>query len=532
MSSSRVSFVPSTILTTSTNALAGTNGAVTFLNVPRDGQPSTLSSTGSFKLALPRSSTSGQGTSLQSVNINYSIEDNDINSVSVSLSTQSFGPGSVVTAIPTTPSGFTLTPGNYTGVVTVDAPAYANSANPEYYLLDVTVVVGTSVITELRINDVELVYITNSGGSFPDNVNIPGYLTVGPIPTPTTNGQPTVQISRGFDSISSLADTVNIDVKTTTTLTTTIPSRSFLYTERMTNIVSSSSDLSNITTRTFLVGNDIVASTGGATFEAYGIQATGGNFREGAVGIYSQAVGISARGATFTTNFSGTVTEVYGIAIATLTGSFGNIGTAYGIRMFNPGSTGISVTRNYGLYVNAQGRGTTTNACIVLEGATSATNNYGLWVNSNSAGTGTGLVFGTAGDTSMYRGAANQLLTPGDWSSRHYLCSSTPTVAAGAGAGTAPTIAITGTDHGFTVTLTTGTTATINATLFTVTWGAAWTSSAPAVTWAPGNAATAGLAVGATPFTSAVSTTAMTFTSNATALADSTGYIFRFTAMR
>lgn len=37
MATSRVSFIPSTILTTSSAALAGSNGAVTFLNIPNVG---------------------------------------------------------------------------------------------------------------------------------------------------------------------------------------------------------------------------------------------------------------------------------------------------------------------------------------------------------------------------------------------------------------------------------------------------------------------------------------------------------------
>jgi hypothetical protein len=64
-------------------------------------------------------------------------------------------------------------------MITIDTPSYANSTYPEYYLLDVTVVVGTGVVTELRINDIEFVYTVNAGDSFPSNVHIPGYMDVG-----------------------------------------------------------------------------------------------------------------------------------------------------------------------------------------------------------------------------------------------------------------------------------------------------------------------------------------------------------------
>lgn len=173
MSSTRVSYIPSTILTTSTAALTGSNGAVTFLNIPRDGQPSMLTSGATFKFALDRVSSVSLGTSLQSININYSIEESDINSVSLSLSTQSFDPASTMVSIPTTQTGFTLTPGNYNGILSIDDPEYANGSVPEYFLLDVTVTISTAVITELRINAIELVYLINTSNDL---------VTVGTVP--------------------------------------------------------------------------------------------------------------------------------------------------------------------------------------------------------------------------------------------------------------------------------------------------------------------------------------------------------------
>lgn len=161
MSSPRVSFVPSTILTTATAALTGSNGAVTFLNKPFEGQPGTLSSTASFKFALPRIAVANQGTSVQSINIAYTIEEAAVNSISVALSSQAFSPSSTITPIATTPSGFTLTPGNYTGVVTINSPSFASGSSPEYFLMDITVVVSTATTTELRINDIEILYLEN-----------------------------------------------------------------------------------------------------------------------------------------------------------------------------------------------------------------------------------------------------------------------------------------------------------------------------------------------------------------------------------
>lgn len=130
-------------------------------------------------MSLSRSSTSGYGSELRSVNVSYSVEENAVNGVTLSLSSQQFTPASTISNIPVTPSGFTLTPGNYNGVISVDTPAYSNGSVPEYYLLTISVTVDTSVTTELRINDIEMVYQENIGNSLPSNVNIGGYLNVG-----------------------------------------------------------------------------------------------------------------------------------------------------------------------------------------------------------------------------------------------------------------------------------------------------------------------------------------------------------------
>ncbi len=173
----------------------------------------------------------------------------------------------------------------------------------------------------------------------------------------------------------------------------------------------------------------------------------------------------------------------------------------------------------------------TTQTNLRIAAATRATTNRAVHINSNSTGTGAGICFGTTGDTSFWRGAANQLLTQGDWNTRHYLSSSTPTVAAGAGAGTGPTIAISGSDHGFTLTLTTGSAPSTSSTIATITWGSSWTLG-PSASFSPGNAATAALAVAAHPFISTISTASLVFTSNGTALGATTQYIWRFTVMR
>lgn len=533
MSASRVSFIPSTILTTSTAALAGSNGSVTFLNKPLAGQPGTLLSSATFKLALPRSSTSGQGSQLNSVNIAYTIEESDITSVAFALSTQSFGPGSVVTAVPTTPSGFTLTPGSYTGVLTVDTPSYANGANPEYLVLDVTVVVDTSMVTELRINDVELVYQENVANSLPNNVNIPGYLNVGSAgPPPKTNpgdlttvrafvGNPAAPI---FDNNQSL--TVQQDVTFSFA-----PIYNILAIQRpqSANINGNFHNVFVITDSTNAPTN-VGLMTGVTARAIHNSVVNCGN-------IASVNCGGSVGGGFQSPATIGTINGILVRNSYNADGSIatGNISNVFGVHITDqsPSSLG-TVTQFSALEIDPIFSTQTTNAAIRIGSVNNGTSaNYGIWFNSNNANSGSGIAFGTSGDTIMYRGGASQLLTPGDWMTKHYLSSTTPTLTPGTGAGTTPTgISITGSDHGFTVIITTGLTPAVYSPIFTVTFGASWYVSAPSVVWCGGNHLAESMAVTARPFVFQITTTQFVFMSNVDALTAATQYVFQFVAMR
>lgn len=238
-----------------------------------------------------------------------------------------------------------------------------------------------------------------------------------------------------------------------------------------------------------------------------------------------------------TANFTaGNISQLNGFRTSPVHQGAGTIGTLNGFFFQQGAATGGTITNYNGINIGAISTTSATNsAALKIDGVTGATvNNYAIWINSNTNAKGSGLVLGTAGDAWMARGAANQLSTPGDWSSRHYLSTSVPVAAAGAGAGTGAGAVISGTDHGFVVTLTTGTGATANATLFTVTFGTAWTTAAaPSATWSPGNSATVTLydVAGKVPYISGVTTAAVTVTSGTTALTDATVYVFRFTVM-
>jgi len=105
--------------------------------------------------------------------------------------------------------------------------------------------------------------------------------------------------------------------------------------------------------------------------------------------------------------------------------------------------------------------------------------------------------------------------------------SSAPTIAAGTGAGTGPTIAIVGNDLCLKVTLTTGTLPVVSATVFTVTFNAAY-GAAPIPQMTGGNGAAASLN-GLSMVYPTTTTTTMVLNSDTTALTASTQYIWYFT---
>jgi len=105
----------------------------------------------------------------------------------------------------------------------------------------------------------------------------------------------------------------------------------------------------------------------------------------------------------------------------------------------------------------------------------------------------------------------------------------TPTVAAGTGAGTSPTITITGTDSGGKIALTIGTSPTASATVMTITFNTAY-SSTPYPTLSAGNSAAAlnGF-TGGILYTSSISTTTWVLSAGGSgAMTASTAYIYYY----
>lgn len=103
---------------------------------------------------------------------------------------------------------------------------------------------------------------------------------------------------------------------------------------------------------------------------------------------------------------------------------------------------------------------------------------------------------------------------------------SAPSIAAGAGAGTSPTISITGTDLGGYISVTTGTLPTLSAIVATITFNIAYISSPRCITLTPANSNTSTLSGLGMVFVdqAGISTTTFAITAGATALTASTAY--------
>lgn len=109
--------------------------------------------------------------------------------------------------------------------------------------------------------------------------------------------------------------------------------------------------------------------------------------------------------------------------------------------------------------------------------------------------------------------------------------SSTPTIAAGAGAGTTPTVSVAGNDIAGAITITTGTSPTASAIVATITFNRPY-ASAPRVILTPRNSNAAVLTGAATVFVNSETTTTFVINVGSTNLAASRQYIWNFIAIQ
>lgn len=112
--------------------------------------------------------------------------------------------------------------------------------------------------------------------------------------------------------------------------------------------------------------------------------------------------------------------------------------------------------------------------------------------------------------------------------------SSTPTISAGTGSGTSPSVSVTGTDMGGYISITTGTSPTLNATVSTITFNTAYSSTPRVVQITPANNNAAILTGGNTVYVDQVGITTTTFalTAGTTALTAGTSYKWYYSVIQ
>lgn len=278
-----------------------------------------------------------------------------------------------------------------------------------------------------------------------------------------------------------------------------------------------------------------------AAIYATGNTAIGQNSLIAATGISNTALGNTAGGSvtTGTTNtFLGATSGNNGSQLVSATNS-----TAVGFGTFTSASNSVilgnaSVTLvtfgqtklGFTLPAAATSIVFASGSTFTTVGNFAVTNTYTNITNATfPAGTGTLPYIGSTNTWSAAQTFSATITT------NHIIGSSiAPTFAAGTGAGTSPTITLTGTDLGGFINVTTGTTPTASGVVVTVTFNAAYGAAPRCVLITPANAAAAALTGANQVFVSqaGITTTTFALTAGSVAPGASTAYQFYYTVIQ
>jgi hypothetical protein len=245
-------------------------------------------------------------------------------------------------------------------------------------------------------------------------------------------------------------------------------------------------------------------TTTGYGNSGYGVSALASN----TTGLYNTAVGYQSL-LSNTTAYYNVGLGMY--ALRNVSTGTGNVGIGYYAMSSN----------TTGTYNTAVGYGTDiadgiTNATVLGRGATNSTSNT--------------IVLGNTSITKVSTSGA--IVTTSDINAKHLKGNSGAlSIAASIGAGTSPSgLTVTGTDMSGIVSLTTGSTPSVNSVLATITYNTAY-ATAPIVVITPANAATASLTAGQAVWID-ISTTGFTINTNTTAVVSSTGYKWNYVVIQ
>jgi len=147
-----------------------------------------------------------------------------------------------------------------------------------------------------------------------------------------------------------------------------------------------------------------------------------------------------------------------------------------------------------------------------------------------STSTGFSIVGATsqANDLFQAQNVSKVVLFANDKLGRPYTANTTPTIAAGTGAGTSPTVSVTGTDVNGYVTITTGTSCASSAVVATITFSAAYASAPKSVIITPAEVNAAALTLKPYASQAGIGTSSWTLNIGGTALTDATTYKFYY----
>ncbi len=157
--------------------------------------------------------------------------------------------------------------------------------------------------------------------------------------------------------------------------------------------------------------------------------------------------------------------------------------------------------------------------------------NLKMYIYSN-----TGLGIETANGLCLYSGAVQRITSFQDHYFKTHICGggSTPTIAAGTGAGTGPTVAVTGTDMAGYISVTTGTIPTLSAVVSTITFNVAYNSAPRCIQLTPAGPNAALLSGVNMVYVdqAGITTTTFAITSGTTALTAATTYKWYYSVIQ
>jgi len=257
---------------------------------------------------------------------------------------------------------------------------------------------------------------------------------------------------------------------------------------------------------------------------------------------YNTAIGYQALKA-FTTGGYNNAIGVFALASNTT----GSNNAALGFQALTSNTTGYQniAIGSYALSSNTTGIRNTAIGYNTLSSISTGSNNTAIGFNanvtgdvSNSMALGNSATTNTAntiqlGNASIAKvNTSGAIVTTNDITAKHIKGNSGAlSIAASTGAGTSPSaVSVTGTDMSGVVSLTTGTSPSVNAVLATITYNTAF-STAPVVVITPANAATASLAAAQAVWVN-ITTTGFTINTNGTAVGASTAYKWNYVVIQ